>query len=327
MPSPLVSIIMPVRNGERYLQQAMSSILAQSLAEFELIIINDGSTDGTRAILSNYHDPRIIVVDQPQEGLVFSLNFGLAMARGQYIARMDCDDICFPRRIEKQIAFLGKHPEVGILGTACMIIDSSGRQLHLKKWPTNSIALRWASLIDTPFAHPTVVMVRSVLTDNKLLYDQDCHAVEDYDLWVRLLNHTNGNNLCEALLYYRLHEDSQSSRFRMVQQTNHCRVALRAIREYLPQIHLSAEQIRVLRALFVGGRRSVPDLDSKRPEAVEVYLEMFEQFIARHHGHADLWQLWRQETFRILSRAFRPPPMKGWKRTVRRLLELRSQLQ
>jgi glycosyltransferase involved in cell wall biosynthesis len=320
MAEPLVSVIMPVYNGERYIHQAVASILAQDLIDFELIIINDGSTDNTRAILGKYTDKRIILVDQTRKGLIGSLNLGLTLARGQYVARMDSDDVALPGRIRKQLAFLHRHREIGILGAACWLVDAQGRKIGRKHWPTNDLLIRWRCLLECPFAHPTVIIRKDVLVGNDLYYDETFEAVEDYELWTRVLKYTCGKNLQTPLLFYRLHQDSQSSRHYGLQHENHNRVALRTIRQQLPQIDINDEQFSLLRALFIGGRSMFPELDSRRKEIVGVYLDMFEGFMRLHHGDRNLPNLWIQESFRVLCRVLRPPFRKGAGLIVLRLL-------
>ena len=125
--NPLVSVLMSVYNGDRYLDEAIDSILSQTYENFEFIIINDGSTDHTKDILSSYsnQDNRIRVFHQKNHGLTFSLNRGLELSRGKYVARMDADDISSPRRLEEQINYLRANPEVGVLGTQMEIINES----------------------------------------------------------------------------------------------------------------------------------------------------------------------------------------------------------
>ena len=131
MSSPIVSVVMSVLNGERFLREAVESILDQSLREFEFIIINDGSTDFSGSILDSYQhkDPRLRVVHQENMGLVESLNRGCGLARGKYIARMDADDIAIQDRLRWQADFMETHPEVGVVGGAVEVIDTTGRSL------------------------------------------------------------------------------------------------------------------------------------------------------------------------------------------------------
>ncbi len=127
MDHPKVTVLLPVYNGARFLRQAIDSVLSQTWKDFELLVVNDGSTDGTAAILESYSDPRIRILSNVQNiGLTLSLNKGLQSARGEYIARIDADDIALPIRLEKQVSYLDQHPEVGLVATGVKVIDERG---------------------------------------------------------------------------------------------------------------------------------------------------------------------------------------------------------
>ncbi len=143
-----VSVVMAVHNGEKYLRQAVESILAQTFMDFEFIIVNDGSNDSTDSILGEFasRDKRIIIVQNGKNiGLTRSLNRGLELAHGQLIARMDVDDISFPQRLEAQVDFMESHPEIGILGTAACVIDADGKKGQEIRFPGEHILLRQPS--------------------------------------------------------------------------------------------------------------------------------------------------------------------------------------
>ena len=320
--SPCVSVVMPVFNGERYLKEAVEGILNQTFGDFEFIIINDGSTDNTRGILESYADARIKLVEQEHQGLIASLNRGLAIAGGEYVARMDSDDIAAPERLEKQVAFLRTHPKIGILGTACRIIDDNGRDLGVRRWPISDLEIRWTGLFSSPFGHPTVILRRDILTKHGLEYDDVFHMVEDYDLWIRALNHTRGANLNEPLLKYRVHGDRVTSKFRDQQLRSHDAVALRALREQLPEFVITPEQVSQFRGLFVGGSEFMPGLDVRRVTLAELYLDMLRAFMSHRHGEPGLERLQRREALRIARLVFRWPLRPGWMRVIRRLIKL-----
>ena len=171
---PLISVVMPTYNSIRFIRESIESILNQTFVDFELIIIDDGSTDGSSEIIADYkkYDNRIYVCTNPKNlGIVASLNRGLSCARGQYIARMDSDDISYPTRFQKQIDFLDKYSDVGILGGAVQYIDSDGKTLGMNAYPTDDMAIRWTCLFSNPFAHPTVMIRKCVLEKNGLRYD------------------------------------------------------------------------------------------------------------------------------------------------------------
>ena len=155
---------MPVYNAGPYVAKAITSILNQTLKNFELIIIDDGSTDNSTAVLRAFTDRRMVFLDnKTNKKLTATLNRGIAHAQGEFIARMDADDIAAPSRFERQAAFLDANPQVGILGSACIQIDACGNTLGVKHKPTSDLEIRWKSLTENPFIHPSVLMRREVL--------------------------------------------------------------------------------------------------------------------------------------------------------------------
>lgn len=201
--NPRVTVLMSVYNGERYLNEAVDSILAQTFTDFEFLIIDDASTDRTPEILRGYDDPRIrIVTNEENLGLTKSLNKGLALARGEYIARMDADDISLPERLEKQISFLEKNLEIGVLGTAVQYIDEYGKPLQILNWPQKDTLIKWQLCFMNPIAHPSAIIQRELLTKSGG-YDEKVIFAQDYDLWVRLSPITHFGNHKDILLYLR----------------------------------------------------------------------------------------------------------------------------
>jgi hypothetical protein len=323
---PQINVVMSVYNGEKYLREAVDSILAQTFRDFEFIIIDDGSTDGTPAILESYDDSRIgLVHNQENIGLTRSLNKGLALAQGKYVARMDADDVAMPHRFEKQVAFLEKYPGIGILGSSCQMIDTNGREQGLYQVPTSDLQIRWTSLLANPFWHPTVMMRRDVLIQNGLSYDEAFRTTQDYDLWMRMLKYTRGANLGEPLIRYRLYQGITSTH-RETQLENHDRIALRTIQEQLSGFVITLEQVSQLRALFVGGSRFTPGFDAQRVTLAQLYLDMFEAFTSRHPGEPDLNALQRQEAMRVARLVLRRPLQPGWICVVGRLITIDPKL-
>jgi glycosyltransferase involved in cell wall biosynthesis len=200
-PNPLISVIMPAYNAAAYLTQAINSILSQTYSNFELIILNDGSTDQTEELIQSFSDTRIKYINNQRNlGIVATLNKGFTAAQGEYVARMDADDICFPVRLEHQINFLESHPSIGVLGSAIQLIDQRGRNLHKGFFPNDDALIRWAMMFTNPIAHPTVMIRRKLF----LLCNgyRDVPA-EDHDLWERMGNITSFANLPEVLLCLR----------------------------------------------------------------------------------------------------------------------------
>jgi glycosyltransferase involved in cell wall biosynthesis len=189
--NPLVSVLLPVYNGEEFVQKAINSILDQSFHDFELVVINDGSTDNTKAILDQFQDSRLRIIHKPNEGLCKTLNLGLQIARGKYIARIDADDLADPERLEKQVAFLETHPEIAVVGSASKVVYSDGtEQIRLRPLEPHSILQHIIKIC--PLAHPSVFMRKDAALSvggYDTTYDGSLgrSAGEDYHLWVRML--------------------------------------------------------------------------------------------------------------------------------------------
>lgn len=210
--TPKVSVLMSVYNSMLYLEQSVQSILDQTFRDFEFIIINDGSTDGTQKILETFADPRIQIVTQPNTGLTKALNRGLKLCRGEFMARMDADDISMPERLERQLVFLNKHPEVGMVGTAHIEIDAKGEVLLKKPCLLEDNQLRKILIKYNPFCHTSVMIRRSIL--QKIgPYDESFSYAQDYELWFRVARHHKLANLPQFLIKRRIYHENISFTF------------------------------------------------------------------------------------------------------------------
>jgi glycosyltransferase involved in cell wall biosynthesis len=201
---PRVSVVMAVYNGERYLREAVDSILGQTFQDFEFIIVEDGSADATPAILDGYTDPRLVRLrNQGNLGLTRSLNRGLATARGEYIARMDADDVSLPERLECQVAYLEAHPGVGLVAAGFIFMDQAGGD-KLVSWPhTDQQRLREALIQENRFCHG-VVMLRRACVESVGGYREVFRYAQDYDLWLRILERYEVACLDKLLYRYRV---------------------------------------------------------------------------------------------------------------------------
>jgi len=198
---PQISVLMPVYNGEKYLPEAIESILYQTYANFEFIILNDGSTDKTEEIILSYDDPRIVYVkNETNLQIVKTLNKGIALAKGEYIARMDADDISLPQRFAKQIEHLTKNRDIDILGTQYV---NFGAFESFSSNPLSHEEIKVALLFNSAMAHPTVMMRSNVF--QKIKYQEVFNKAEDYALWVEAVDTFRFANLPEYLLKYRRH--------------------------------------------------------------------------------------------------------------------------
>lgn len=202
---------MSVYNAEKYIEEAIESVLNQTYNNFEFIIINDGSKDNSLKIIEKFlsKDDRIILIDRENKGLVASLNEGILKSKGNFIARMDADDICLPNRFEEQLNFMKKNPDVGVCGSWIKLF---GEDFKSKVWkiPSNDQRLKAELLFSSCFAHPSVMIRKNVLLDNDFLYDESYIHAEDFELWIRLSDVTNFANINKVLLKYRLVKDSVS---------------------------------------------------------------------------------------------------------------------
>jgi glycosyltransferase involved in cell wall biosynthesis len=214
---PLVTVLMAVHDGADYVGEAVDSILAQTFTDFEFLIVDDGSTDGTPALLARVRDPRVRVVrNDVNLGLTRSLNHGLSLARGALVARQDADDRSHPRRLAAQLAFLDREPDVVVLGTQGRYIDARGRVRSVAPWPksTSSLAIRWQLFFDSPFIHTSVMFRKAVIWTELGGYDESFVTSQDFELWSRLdARGCTMRNLPAALVDFRVHRRSVTTRY------------------------------------------------------------------------------------------------------------------
>lgn len=208
--SPIISVVLPVFNAEKYVSEAVASILSQTFSDFELIIINDGSSDGTLSVLQRHaeKDSRIRLVSRENRGVVASMNEGIQLSRGKWIARMDSDDISLPYRFERQLQLLAK-TDSDICGGWVKLFGAL--ESHVLKFPHSDEAIKTTILFESPFAHPTVMMKTNLL--RQMQYDESYRkGSEDYDLWERAAQEgLRMTNVPEVVLLYRQHKAQMTS--------------------------------------------------------------------------------------------------------------------
>ena len=257
---------MPVHNGAVHLAEAMHSILRQSLRDFEFLIIDDASTDDSVSIIEEFKDPRIRLIQSPERlKLSGALNLGLDQAHGRYIARMDADDISLPKRLEIQTRFMEQNPEIGICGSWIRYFGSSTQILCR---PTHHQEIRAFTLIDTPFAHPTVMLRRDMFEHHHLRFNGEFFPTEDFELWTRVLRLMPAANLPQILLRYRIHNQSLTG----ADWTNMDEQAIRVVQTQLQSLGItpSSEELRFHRQLTMG-----------RLEMTEAGLDQAENWLSR----------------------------------------------
>ena len=290
---PRVSVVMNVYNGEKYLRETLDSILAQTFTEYEFIIVDDGSTDSTADILREYKDERIKVITNDQNrGVSYTLNRGISLARGEYIAHTDCDDISLPDRLIAQVQFLDENASIDIIGSWAEIIDNSNNSSgEIYKYPYSPMVLMWGTFFNPPVAHSAVMIWRRIF-DIIGKYNGD-GTTDDFELWASLNLSIRFSNIQRPLLKYRVHESGISNTRRAEQNVSACRISHKAISSYLGnEIPLEAvklikypyrvqslaiykESICVLRQLY---RKFRKDFSLEPSEIIYVNLDVANKF-------------------------------------------------
>ena len=209
--SPIVTVLMPVYNGSKYLDDAIKSILNQTFQKLEFVIIDDGSTDDSLNIIKSYNDNRIRLIENKEnQGQSKTLNKGINLARGTYIARVDQDDISRSDRLEKQLEFMEKNSDIDVCGSWVELMGKASNVLNLE---TRSEEIKISLLTNQNLAHPAVMIRKSTLIKHNLYYDPKFIIANDYDLWVRMFEYCSFANIPEPLVKHRVHHDQFSKKF------------------------------------------------------------------------------------------------------------------
>ncbi|MCK6601560.1 MAG: glycosyltransferase [Bacteroidetes bacterium] len=238
--APLVTVLIPVFNAEETLAASLSSILNQTYRNLEILLINDGSTDGSDALIHTFTDKRIRYIVNPDNiKLPATLNKGLNLAKGKYICRMDADDLSFPERIEKQVRFMEENPNIGVSGT-WMQMRVSGRTV---RFPITHDEIRTAMIVRCPLAHPSVILRKRVLEESGLTYNTEFPSAQDFDLWQRLSLITQLANIPEVLLEYNNHTGQISNKLKDQQNQFSDKIRLRAIQPVSAALNDSEKRV------------------------------------------------------------------------------------
>lgn len=240
---PKVTVLMPVYNTkEEYLRETMDSILGQTFTDFEFLIINDASTDKrVREVVLSYDDARIVYVENEKNlGISESSNKGISLAKGEYIARQDHDDISLPTRLEKEVRYLDEHPDVGV----CSCWFEMFPKKKITKYPyKNNDIKEMLFLSGDPICHPASMIRKSVLTENNVWYKDEYRYAEDYALWVDLADKTNFYNLPEILFKYRWSGENASVTSGDVQRNNAFNIRLNGLKTLLGEMSEEEEAV------------------------------------------------------------------------------------
>lgn len=283
---PQISVIMPVYNGEAYVAEAIESILGQTFTDFEFLVIDNASTDGSATIIKSFNDPRIKVISNPVNlGLIGSLNVGLQAARGKYVARMDHDDIALPERFQKEYDFLETHPEVAIVGTWSRIINSDGVYIKTHRNPLRSNVIKYELLFGNTITHPSIMMRRKEILALGG-YDPQWVHTEDYNLYSRAVRKYQLANIGETLLNYRMHGTSLtgSPDSQAIIHGNTKKMIRENISFYLP---LSDEDHRLITEVLIA-RHPNPKLTFHEVlVAHRLHKKIYEAFLLKEGGMLD----------------------------------------
>ncbi|CAH6803352.1 Glycosyl transferase [Vibrio chagasii] len=284
MLSPLVSVVMPCYNSEDFLNDAINSILDQSYKNIEFIIIDDGSTDRSRDIITSYTDQRIVYLENEENmGLIDTLNKGCSIANGKYIARFDSDDICLKSRIELQVSYMENHTDVGMVGMYADTINEHGKIQKKKYRPQiKHDDIIKSSCVFCQFIHPTVMIRKSILDDFSLNYSHKAKHAEDYFLWSQIAKVARVSNIDQVGLLYRIHSKSVSHRFNEDQVVNSSIARFQYLE--LSGFPISLKSTDMISKIF---RKDVEVLD----EATLNFLNDYIDFVSKHCSPYFSWRV------------------------------------
>lgn len=278
---PLVTVLMSVYNGQKYLREAIESTLNQTFGDFEFLIINDASSDNSREIILSYPDSRIHLVDNPENiGLTRSLNKGLELARGEYIARMDADDVSIPERLEKQVRFMEENPDIAVLGSWAWVIDENNRITAELRTLTDFDTLFIEIFFSNPLVHSSTLM-RTAFIKKIGGYDEKFERTQDYDLWVRVL--ANGGkvlNVPEFLIKYRNHLENISTK-KFKQQEDLAQLAIQNAYRLILKHEVNPNNISLIRKCLLQGKVSLSWIEKFQVQTA--FRKILKEFRKKYH--------------------------------------------
>jgi len=282
---------MPVYNGEQYLAEAIESVLRQSYTDFELILVDDGSTDSTADIIASQRDDRIVAIDNAKNlGLSASLNIGFRRAQGALIARLDSDDLAQPHRIARQVAFMDAQPSIGMVGSWFTQIDDKGTPVATVRPPADPTEVRWRLLFHSPIP-PSTAMLRREGLETPLVHDESLSYAMDYELWCRIARTCRVTTIEEALVQRRRHAESMTSSRRDLATDEPSRIAVDQMRQVAQSAGLEADA-------FDAGFRADADALLWRPHGLrgdERVLPVVHHLFRLHHAFSCVYGLSRHE--------------------------------
>lgn len=284
--SAKVSVIIPVFNAGRYLRETIDSLLKQTHPAYEIITVDDGSTDDSVAILRSYGD-RVCLICQSNQGPAAARNAGIAISQGEYLAFQDADDVALPDRLKHQVEFMQTYLEVGILGSAAWAVTPEGIRLGKLAVSQTDTAIRWQHLLRNPFVISSVMVRRCTLNGVTKPFKSEYDSVEDFELWARILQNHRAANLGHPLVKYRIHPQSLSSQKKDTQYSLLCKAIIKSSHMLLPDLPFSDSELAEL-GMFVNLSTSELRENSNIKKIIMNYLRLWELFQNIHHDKPDI---------------------------------------
>ncbi|MEG7862607.1 glycosyltransferase family A protein [Bacillus mobilis] len=300
---PEITVLMPVYNAEKYLKDAIDSILNQTFKDFELLIINDGSTDKSVEIINSYKDPRINLINNEKNlKLIDTLNKGIKLASGKYIARMDSDDISHPRRLELQLRVMDMDPEIAVCGTGMSII---GKKISRPFLITGTNAIKNFLFVKNCMIHPSVMFRTSILSKEGYLYNKDSLHVEDYELFQKISRKYKIVNLKKALLHYRLsptgisriHAEEQENRVAELSFQVLSKIGIEFNRKAYNKLKLDKSEILIAKKEL---EQAYEKIDKNNQDMCQIVQFIWLDICRRGTGHG-IWTIKKLISFKCFS--------------------------
>lgn len=285
MTKPRVSVVISVYNGAEFLQQSIQSILDQTFSDFELIVIDDGSTDDSMTVAQAFRDPRIrTILNTENKGGAYRRRQAVDMAEGEYIAQQDADDFSLPERLRLQVNYLDGHPEVGFLGTGAFSCHTGKINDRPYLFPLTDLEMRWRMVFGIPTAHSTLMVRKSVIEQHQVRYDPAFRFCFDYDFYERCLEFTRGANLPVGLVVHRIHSNQMTKTNRPEQFTYHLAISRRILQKKLPEIQLSDDDLAEICHMLIGREKFYLATAKIEKNAIQNYLRAYRMFLQCYGG-------------------------------------------
>jgi glycosyltransferase involved in cell wall biosynthesis len=289
-----ITVLMAVYNGEYYLRETIDSILNQTFQDFEFLIVNDGSIDSTMEVICSYNDPRIRLINNEQNlGLTRSLNKGLQLAKGEFIARQDADDISELKRLATQVAFLETHPQVALVGSWYKEIDAKGSLIGECNLPCDCTQIRWDILFYCPFVHSAVMFRKQTITEKIGFYDEDFSYAQDYDLWWRISRNLQVANLNEYLMKLRINPSSMTATYGNIVDDEPLQIKINNIVHLLgcdqAKIWGNGKLFQEIALLWLGSQNELREMELQQLK------NTIQEMLKLHHAFCEYYKLEARE--------------------------------